>query len=153
MIEEPRGAVPHSVAGKRPGEDAGATSSAYYEFQYGWVARHALEMTDPSSELKWILCEWHTDFILGWAESFTPVSVKHREPNSGRWTVATMFSDGGLDTLYRRWDELGRPAQGRWVTNGGLDSECQALAKACSESDTSALAKLGGLNSGVCLEF
>lgn len=135
MYEECPGPVPGSLAAKRPGEDAGATSSGYYEFQYGWVTRHALEMTDPSCELKWLLCEWHTDFILGWADSFTPVSVKHREPNSGHWTVATLFSDGGMSTLYTRWHELGRPPQCRWVTNGGLNTECQALAKACAATD------------------
>lgn len=140
MTEERREPIPASLAGKRPSEDSGATSSAYYEFQYGWVARHALEMTDPSSGLKWILCEWHTDFILGWVDSFTPVSVKHREPNSGRWTVAKLFSDGGMKTLYDRWHELGRPTQCRWVTNGGLDTECQALAKACAGVDHGALA-------------
>lgn len=135
MTEETRVSVPASLAAMRPGEDAGATSSGYFEFQYGWVARHALEMTDPSCELKWILCEWHTDFILGWADSFTPVSVKHREPNSGHWTVGTLFSDGGLNTLYTRWHELSRPAQCRWVTNGGLNTDCRALAKACAATD------------------
>lgn len=131
--------VPLSLAGKRPGEDAGAASGGYFEFQYGWVARHALEMIDPSGELKWILCEWHTDFVLGWTDSFAPVSVKHREPNTGHWTVATLFSDGGMNTLFTRWTELGRPAQCRWVTNGGLSTECQALANACAASNRGAL--------------
>lgn len=137
-IERPA-AVPASLASTRPVEDAGTTSSGYYEFQYGWVARHALEMTDPTCDLEWILCEWHTDFILGWANLFAPVSVKHRESNSGHWTIATLFSDGGMLTLYRRWDELGRPNQCRWVTNGGLNPACRALAEACSSSDTGAL--------------
>lgn len=131
--------VPASLAGKRPGEDAGASSSGYFGFQHGWVARHALEMADPTCKLQWILCEWHTDFILGWAGSFAPVSVKHREPNSGHWTIATMFSDGGLETLYARWRELGRPAQCRWVTNGGLNGECRALSEACAAADREAI--------------
>jgi hypothetical protein len=139
MSDECPAPVPASLASRRPDEDAGATSSGYYEFQYGWVARHALEMSDPACDLEWILCEWHTDFILGWATTFAPVSVKHREPNSGHWTIATLFSDGGLLTLYRRWHELGRPKQCRWVTNGGLNTECRALAKACSSIDTGAL--------------
>lgn len=139
MSEECRGPVPTSLASKRPEEDAGATSSGYYEFQYGWVARHALEMSDPACDLEWILCEWHTDFILGWATSFAPVSVKHREPNSGHWTIATLFSDGGMLTLYKRWHELGRPRHCRWVTNGGLNTECRTLATACASTDTRAL--------------
>ncbi|USQ77804.1 dsDNA nuclease domain-containing protein [Ornithinimicrobium cryptoxanthini] len=139
MSEECSAAVPASLANRRPGEDAGATSSGYYEFQYGWVARHALEMSDPRNDLEWVLCEWHTDFILGWATSFAPVSVKHREPNSSHWTIATLFSDGGMLTLYRRWYELGRPKQCRWVTNGGLNRECRTLAKACASTDTDAL--------------
>ncbi|MCZ4498336.1 MAG: hypothetical protein JWQ74_889 [Marmoricola sp.] len=137
MSEEPSTAIPQSLAGSPPGEDSGASTAGWYEFQYGWVARHALEMTDPSNSLVWILCEWHTDFILGWADgTFCPVSVKHREPNSGRWTIATLFSDGGMLTLYERWDGLGRPAHCRWVTNGGWDTDCNKLAKACASSDT-----------------
>lgn len=139
MNKECPAAVPPSLASTRPSEDAGATSSGYYEFQYGWVARHALEMSDPTCDLEWILCEWHTDFIFGWSDLFAPVSVKHRESNSGHWTIATLFSDGGMLTLYRRWDELGRPNQCRWVTNGGLNPDCRALAKACSSTDTGAL--------------
>lgn len=134
-------AIPSSVATVRPTEDAGATSSGYYEFQYGWVARHALEMTDEASGLKWILCEWHTDFVLGWADSFAPVSVKHREPNSGHWTIATMFSEGGLHTLYTRWCELGRPPMCRWVTNGGLNAECRKLQTACASTDAAEFKK------------
>lgn len=139
MSEKFPAAIPKTIASTRPVEDVGASTSGYYEFQYGWVARHALEMSDPSSDLQWILCEWHTDFILGWADSFAPVSVKHREPNSGLWTVATLFGEGGMLTLYKRWDELGRPKQCRWVTNGGLNTECRALARACSSSDVAAL--------------
>lgn len=139
MSEECPAAVPTSLASRWPDEDAGATSSGYFEFQYGWVARHALEMSDPKCDLEWILCEWHTDFILGWATSFAPVSVKHREPNSGHWTIATLFSDGGMLTLYTRWHELGRPTRCRWVTNGGLNAECRALAEACASTDIGSL--------------
>jgi len=135
MTDEDLTAIPASVASVRPAEDAGATSSGYYEFQHGWVARHALEMTDGTTGLRWILCEWHTDFVLGWADSFAPVSVKHREPNSGHWTIATMFSDGGLLTLYTRWCELGRPSKCRWITNGGLNAECRKLQAACAATD------------------
>lgn len=141
MTDEDLTAIPASVASLRPAEDAGATSSGYYEFQHGWVARHALEMTNATTGLKWILCEWHTDFILGWADTFAPVSVKHREPNSGHWTIATMCSDGGLGTLYLRWCELGRPSQCRWVTNGGLNAECRTLQAACAATDVAELKK------------
>jgi hypothetical protein len=141
MTQEDLETIPPSVANVRPAEDAGATSSSYYEFQYGWVARHALEMTDEGSGLKWILCEWHTDFVLGWADSFAPVSVKHREPNSGHWTIATMFSEGGLNTLYARWRELGRPTMCRWVTNGGLNGECKRLQAACAATDVAQFKK------------
>lgn len=141
MTDQDLEAIPPSVASVRPAEDAGATSSGYYEFQYGWVARHALEMTDERSGLKWIMCEWHTDFVLGWADSFAPVSVKHREPNSGHWTIATMFSEGGLNTLYTRWCELGRPSTCRWVTNGGLNAESRKLQTACAATDTGQFTK------------
>jgi len=139
MSRDASSSVPRELLQTRPEEDSGTTTSGYYEYQYGWVAQHALEMTNATSGLEWILCEWHTDFILGWGSAFAPVSVKHREPNSGRWTVAKLFSDGGLLTLYKRWLGLGRPAECRWVTNGGWDTDCAALASACAPGDCDAL--------------
>jgi hypothetical protein len=133
--------VPDVVVQTRPIEDSGSVTSGYYDYQYGWVAGHAFEMLRESTGPEWILCEWHTDFILGWGSSFAPVSVKHREPNSGRWTIATLFSDGGLQTLFARWLALGSPAECRWITNGGLDTECRHLQAACQSVDRAALAE------------
>jgi hypothetical protein len=135
------GRVPDVVVHTRPIEDSGSATSGYYDYQYGWVASHAFEMLRESTGPEWILCEWHTDYILGWGSSFAPVSVKHREPNSGRWTIATLFSDGGLQTLFARWLALGCPAECRWVTNGGLNAECLQLQAACRSVNRAGLAE------------
>lgn len=122
-----------------PDEDAGSSTAGYYEFQYGWVAKFCLDMAAGQGELEWILCEWHTDFILGWHSTMAPVSVKSREPNAGAWTLAKLFSDGGMLTLYRRWLALGKPRECRWITNGGMNGECQRLQQMCRKEDAAAI--------------
>ncbi|MCO5987395.1 hypothetical protein NE235_14915 [Actinoallomurus spadix] len=104
-------------------------------FQYRCATRHCLEMIKPESGLAWILCEWHTDYVLGWQDGAKSiVSIKSREPDSGFWTIARLFSDGGLGTLFERWIECGRPRESRWLTNGGLDQDCRSLRDACSSN-------------------
>lgn len=126
-----------------PTEDAGARTIGYYEFQFGCVAAFCLQM-DRETGPAWVTCEWHTDFIVGWATEFIPVSVKHREADTGRWTIAALFTDGGLRTLFDRWKALGKPRECRWITNGGLDSDCRNLQRSCSEGGGDELRKIAG---------
>lgn len=134
---------------RAPIEEAGSRTAGWYDFQYGCALRHCLDMARPGSGLEWVLCEWHTDFALGWSDGErTLVSVKHRELDSGFWTVARLFSDGGLDVLFRRWDECGRPAECRWVTNGGLDANCRRLKDDCSSRDKRRLQSQARMLSG-----
>lgn len=144
-----------------PTEDAGARTIGYYEFQFGCVAAFCLQM-DRETGPAWVTCEWHTDFIVGWATEFMPVSVKHREADTGRWTIATLFSDGGLRTLFDRWKALGKPRECRWMTNGGLDSDCKNLQRSCSEGGGDALREIadqyawrfgGGVSNDEVYEF
>jgi len=100
-------------------------------------------MARTGAGLAWVLCEWHTDYVLGWNDGArSVVSVKHREADSGFWTIARLFSDGGMGTLYQRWAEGGRPAESRWVTNGGLDIDCRKLLNACASDDRDSLQTL-----------
>ncbi|MFB4288963.1 hypothetical protein ACBI99_15070 [Nonomuraea sp. ATR24] len=131
------------LLGREPVEDAGSDTARWYEFQYACVARHCLDMAVQDTALSWILCEWHTDYALGWQNGdVSLVSVKHREANSGYWTVPRMFSDGGLKSLFDRWKECGKPQESRWVTNGGLDAECRDLQAACAEASNTAIGAL-----------
>ncbi|NDU75683.1 hypothetical protein GWI34_24100 [Actinomadura sp. DSM 109109] len=129
-----------SLIQRRPVEDAGAATARWYMFQYRCATRHCLEMIKRESGLAWILCEWHTDYILGWRDGTKSIaSIKSREPDSGYWTIARLFSDGGLGTLYERWSECGRPQESRWLTNGGLDQDCRTLRDACSSKNVDAI--------------
>jgi hypothetical protein len=128
---------------RAPAEDAGSDTARWYTFQYGCALRHCMDMVRPGSGLAWVLCEWHTDFALGWTDGArTIVSVKHREADSGVWTVSRLFSDGGLSTLLDRWNRCGRPQESRWVTNGGLDVECRRIQNACASSDAASLREM-----------
>ncbi|MFC9973219.1 hypothetical protein ACFVH6_20240 [Spirillospora sp. NPDC127200] len=130
------------LLGRRPVEDAGAATARWYMFQYRCATRHCLEMINPDSSLAWILCEWHTDYVLGWQDGTKAiVSIKNREPDSGYWTIARLFSDGGLGTLFDRWNECGRPQESRWLTNGGLDIECRSLRDACSSRSSTSISQ------------
>ncbi|MGY5013214.1 dsDNA nuclease domain-containing protein [Streptomyces sp. 900105755] len=143
-----------------PAEDSGSDTGDRYRFQYQAIARHCCEF--GSSELLWILCEWHTDYILALSGNrYVLVSVKHREKSQGSWTIARLCGDGGLDTLCARWMECRKPDQARLVTNGGLDPTAKKLAKACAAGDTRLLAefseqlytKLGCTDSNEAQEF
>jgi hypothetical protein len=126
-----------------PVEDAGASTARWYQFQWAIVNRYCLEMARPSSGLAWVLCEWHADYALGWKDGTrTLASVKYREPDSGAWTIARLFSDGGLSKLLKRWDSCGRPKQCQWVTNGGLDLDCRNLRDACLATNKKKLASM-----------
>lgn len=123
-----------------PEEDSGSETADRYEYQYQVVARHCCEL--GSSELKWILCEWHTDYILAFSnDRYALVSVKHREASQGHWTLKRLCDDGGLKTLCARWRECRRPHQTRLATNASLDREARRLARACANSEMAALTR------------
>ncbi|TXC98901.1 DUF4297 domain-containing protein [Streptomyces sp. ISID311] len=143
-----------------PEEDSGSDTADRYEYQYQVAARHCFEF--DSGELQWVLCEWHTDYILSLKDGrYVLVSVKHREPNQGLWTINRLCDDGGLKTLCTRWRECRTPYQTRLATNGALDRDAKRLSKACARSELSTLrefardfyAKLGCQSSNDALEF
>lgn len=118
---------------RTPVEDAGSATARWYRFQYAVATRYCLDMARADSSLAWVLCEWHTDYALGWKNNTRAIaSVKYREPDSGIWTVPRLFSDGGFATLMDRWLDCGQPAECRWMTNGGLDISCRKLSTVCS---------------------
>ena len=120
--------------GDPPPEDVGAKTHARYRYQWEIGARTCIAMlTQP--ELAGILCEWHEDHVVlfkgGTAEL---VSVKHREPSEGPWTLRGLCLEGGVAHLYRRWLALGRAPGCRVFTNGGLNTsegEARSFAEAC----------------------
>lgn len=121
-----------------PEEDSGSETADRYEYQYQVVARHCFDM--GSSELLWILCEWHTDYIMAFSGGrYVLVSVKHRELSQGHWTLRRLCDDGGLKTLCARWRECHKPHQARLATNASLDRDATRLAKACASSDIASL--------------
>jgi WD40 repeat protein len=120
--------------GDWPEEDSGSDTSDRYAFQYHAAARHCCELLRTNGP-DWVLCEWHTDYAIRQSGEHILVSVKHRDDASWRWTRARLFAEGGLNTLRRRWEDCGRPAECRLVTNSTLDSESNALALACRRGD------------------
>ncbi len=130
-----------------PDEDAGADTASRYYFQYHCATRYCIELLHQSS-VSWVLCEWHTDYVVGLSDgSMILVSVKHRDVDAGHWTIRKMCVEGGLATLYKRWQKSGMRHQCRWTTNAGLSAgkrEARALAQACAarnETETSAFAE------------
>ncbi|GGX50274.1 dsDNA nuclease domain-containing protein [Streptomyces fructofermentans] len=121
-----------------PTEDSGSDTADRYRYQYQVIARHCTEF--GNSELLWVLCEWHTDYVLALSgHRFVLVSVKHRERSKGNWTLTSLCDDGGLNTLRARWEECNKPDQVRLATNGALDRRSKQLAKACATGDAKLL--------------
>ncbi|GAB2954154.1 dsDNA nuclease domain-containing protein [Streptomyces sundarbansensis] len=143
-----------------PEEDSGSDTADRYEYQYQVAARHCFEF--DRGELQWVICEWHTDYILSLSDNrYVLVSVKHRELNQGLWTINRLCDDGGLKTLCARWRECRTPYQTRLATNGALDRDAKRLSRACARSELSALqefardfaVKLGCKTSDEALQF
>lgn len=126
--EPPTGPFRDGLDG-RPVEDRGHETATWFEFQYACTAMEALRLI--SAPTGWVLCEWHTDYVVGGAGPPVLVSVKHRSLDRGAWRLAELLAAGGLATLLARWDAAGRAAQTRFVTNAGLVTgagEARALA-------------------------
>jgi hypothetical protein len=143
-----------------PEEDSGSETADRYEYQYQVVARHCCDL--GSGDLLWILCEWHTDYIMAFSDGrYVLVSVKHRELSQGHWTLRRLCDDGGLKTLCARWRECRKPHQTRLATNASLDREAGRLAKACASGDAPVLREfardlrqsLGCISDEEALEF
>lgn len=118
--------------GGRPAEDRGHETAVWFEFQYACTALEVLALVGEPD--RWVLCEWHTDYVVGGAGAAQPVlvSVKHRSIDRGAWRLADLLAGGGLATLLKRWDAAGRIPGCRFVTNAGLAAgpdEVRALSR------------------------
>lgn len=126
-----------------PSEDRGHETATWYGFQYACTAMECLELLlDPT---RWVLCEWHTDFVVGSAAGTTLVSVKHRTPDQGPWRLSELTGGGGLAVLYSRWAETGGQHACRLATNAGFfhragdARDLQRLLETAPSEDDSAL--------------
>lgn len=140
MTAEPPPAAAAAPLGGRPAEDRGHETAVWFDFQYACTALEVLALiAEPE---RWVLCEWHTDYVVGGPGTARPVlvSVKHRSIDRGAWRITDLLGAGGLRTLLVRWDAAGRGPDCRFVTNAGLAAgtdEARALARLL---DTSPLA-------------
>lgn len=106
----------------RPGpEDAGAETLARFEFQICLTALECVRLLSDPDALE-IVCEWWEDYVILRASGMELVSVKHREPSQGPWSLATLVEAGGLKHVFERWKDSGRSARCRLSTNAGLRS-------------------------------
>jgi hypothetical protein len=119
-------------------DDTGSETLARYGFQELLTASAVIEMLTAGGVDR-ILCESDEDYVVisasGPAEF---VSVKHREPDQGPWTLATLCSDGGLKHLFDTWRAQGRSVRLKLQTNAGLKTgqgEARRLAMACNAAD------------------
>lgn len=104
-----------------PLEDAGSGTASRFYFQYQCAARHCFSMA-TDARLSWILCEWHSDYVIGYTDGTEQlVSVKHRDLDQGRWTLAELWNRGGLVKLFETWLNLGRSHLCLLSTNAGLE--------------------------------
>lgn len=128
----------------RPGEDTGAETLAWYQFQQACAVRHLIDIAN-NGPLFSVTCEWHTDYLLRSLSLPTEiVSVKHLERHKN-FTLLSICSDGGLKVLYEKWRSFGEGVQCRLVTSSGLsvgDSGIKALYDACRSSDNQLIGRL-----------
>lgn len=124
-------------------DDTGATTAARYRFQAEVIVRDAIAVLVSGRGA--VLCEWHEDAIV-FSHAARPelVSVKHREPSQGPWTLRALVEDGGLRHLFERWRDTGGRARCRVSTNGGLGRTARQLRDACASEASTAIASISG---------
>jgi hypothetical protein len=92
-----------------PGEDAGASTASRFRFQHCCAAARLFAAIAAEKECE-LVCEWHEDYLVVSGSPVLAVSVKHREQNRSKWTVAALTSDGKLghllDTFQRANEDL-----------------------------------------------
>jgi len=71
-------------------------------------------------DVLYVICEWWEDYIIGRSSGTELVSVKHREPSKGAWSMASLVEDGGVRHLYERWVAHKEQPRCRLQTNAGL---------------------------------
>lgn len=132
------------VLANTPEDDAGSETLARYDFQVSLTAMACIGMLLDDSVIE-IICEWEEDYIVRRTDQSELVSVKHREPSQGAWTLATLIESGGLKHLFDRWKRVGKAAKCRLQTNGGLKAgpkEASAVVEAAVGERTDEVAKL-----------
>lgn len=123
-----------------PREDVGAETLARYRFQSEVASRPVFATL--SGRVRAVICEWHEDHVIFFEDGSSElVSVKHREPDQGPWTLALLSSDA-LPHLFSRWRDTGKRSTCLLATNGALKSQARALAEACAGQDDSTLGEL-----------
>jgi hypothetical protein len=119
-----------------PPEDAGSDTQSRYRYQSEIAARHGFASLTHSN-IRSIVCEWHEDYVVIFDDGLLElVSVKHREPGQGPWTMATICKDGGLAHLFDRWFAAGRASHARLCSNAGLSAatgNAGALQRLCGQ--------------------
>lgn len=110
-----------SMTGSGPVEDAGSETLARYDYQISLTALDCLRALCDDSVTE-IICEWWEDYVIVRTDRAELVSVKHREPSVGPWTMASIVDDGGLGHLFERWQASGGKTCCRLSTNAGLAS-------------------------------
>jgi Cap4 dsDNA endonuclease len=124
-----------------PDEDRGFETANWYRFQYVVTAVRCLELLLGTTSA--VVVEWHSDFVVERSSSAPCfVSVKHREPSRGPWTISAICAEGDLSTLRKRWLAAGPDATCEFLTNGALSSakhDIQHLAKLMSTGDLASI--------------
>lgn len=119
-------------------DDTGSETLSRYTFQELLASQAVVEML-AGAPIERIMCESDEDYVIGWkAEPPEFVSVKHREPDQGEWTLNALCSDGGLKHLFETWKKSGKSIRCRMQTNAGLKTgqgEARRLADGCRDED------------------
>jgi hypothetical protein len=88
-------------------------------------------------------CEDLEDLVLWTASGPVLVSVKHREPSRGPWTLTELCDGGGLAHLFDRWiaaSDITSGVKAIHVTNGGLktgEGQPKKLSDLCGSESAS----------------
>ncbi len=114
---------------------------ARYNYQDECLARRII-LNLKNGDARHFVVEWSTDYaVIAQNDSVELVSVKHRDPNQGEWTVGELRKQDVIRGLYDAWNLQGRDATCLFESNAGFQgAPARALLRACSTADSHSIA-------------
>lgn len=109
-----------------PAEDSGVMTMGWYRYQHAVTAARCIELLLTGAT---VVIEWHTDCVVIGGDIARLVSVKHREPGKGAWTISSLCDEGDLGTLRKRWMQRGKIGPCELLTNAGFSSSVKSDAR------------------------
>jgi tetratricopeptide (TPR) repeat protein len=112
--------------------NTGPETRARFRYQDECLALRCIASLS-SDEVDFFVTEWATDYIVQTRDGRRElVSVKHRDPNQGEWTLSRLKQSRAFADLYRIWQTNGKSSYCAFESNAGFEGPARKIHLACT---------------------